>query len=428
MLFDGSGEIFDMLRSLPSSPRALGIILCLLVTVVYGTLAAAYRNREPEGDELRYMEYAVNLTKGYYVTDAHPHFINTPGYPLLLMPFAKGGLMALFVARLLNVLLMAIATSLFFHLARRYLPPLFAAGITLISVFHPTLAGEVPLLMSEAMSFVLLTAFLTCYTHSLNTADAQRWRWVLLATLAFGALVMTRVIFGYVAMALLGFSVLGFLLHRTWRQAWLSTGIICAGTLILCIPYLSYTKAKTGKTMCWTTTGAEMFYWMTSSQPGENGYWFSHDTVLERPELAVHRGLYVEVCQSKSPANEHRLMERVSEQFKANPMGFVHNWLCNWPRMFFGFPRSFEYENLTRVVLIVWNGPLLLAMLASFMLGWRRWLAAPPEIGLLLLFAAVFTGGSSMAPALPRYLVIMIPVLWLCATVMLSRHVKLRVE
>lgn len=411
-----------------SSPRFLGIALCLLVTLVYGGLASLFSNREPAGDELRYLEYAVNLTKGYYVTDKQPHFINTPGYPMLLMPIANGGLKALFVARLLNVLLMAVATSLFFHLACRYLSPLLAAGITLISVFHPTLAGEIPLLMSEALSFALLAAFLSAYTRSLNVADPNRWRWVLLATLAFGALVMTRVIFGYVAMALLGFSVLGFLLHRAWRQAWLATAVICAGTLILCIPYLSYTKAKTGKTLCWTTTGAEMFYWMTSGLPGENGYWFSHDTVLERPELAAHRGLYVEVCQSKSPANEQRLMERVREQFKANPMGFVHNWLCNWPRMFFGFPRSFEHENLTRVILVAWNGPLILALVAAILLGWRRWLAAPPEIGLLLLFAAIFTGGSSMAPALPRYLVIMIPVLWLCALAMLARHVKVQVE
>jgi len=93
-----------------------------------------------------------------------------------------------------------------------------------------------------------------------------------------------------------------------------------------------------------------------------------------------------------------------------------------------GFPRSFEHENLTRVILVAWNGPLILALIAAILLGWRRWLAAPPEIGLLLLFAAIFTGGSSMAPALPRYLVITIPVLWLCALAMLARHVKVQVE
>jgi len=417
-----------MLRFSLSSPRALGVVLCLLVTLVYGGMSLAWRNHDLEGDELRYAAYAVNLTKGYYVTDEQPHFINTPGYPLLLMPFVTSGLKGYFWARMVNVLLMALATAMLFQLACRYLSPLLAAGITLISVFHPTLAGEVPLLMSEALSLALLVAFLAAFTRSLDPTDDKHWRWVLLATLAFGALVMTRVIFGYVAIAMLGFSVIGFVVHRAWRQAWLATAIICAGTLLLCVPYLSYTKAKTGKSMCWTTTGSEMFYWMTSTLPGENGHWFSHDTVLERPELAAHRGLYVEVCQSKSPANEHLLMERVREHFEANPMGVLYNWLCNWPRMFFGFPRSFEYENITRVVLIAWNGPLILALFASLLLGWRRWLAAPPELGILLLICLIFMGGSSLAPVLPRYLAIMMPVLWLCSAAMLQRHVKLQLE
>lgn len=413
--------------SLPSQ-RAIGIVLCLLVSVVYGAMAIASRDKPLAGDEPRYVEYAVNLSNGYYVSPEQPHFINTPGYPLLLMPFVTRGSQGYLAARMANVLLMALATWLFFHLACRYLPPAPATGITLISVFHPTLAGEIPLLMSEALSFVLLVGFLSAFVRGLELSNSARWRWVVVATVAFAALAMTRVIFGYVAMALLGFSVLGILTHRSWRRVWLATAVTCVGTLVLCMPYLAYTKAMTGKTLCWTTTGGEMFYWMTSSRPGENGHWFSHDTVLERPELSAHRGLYVEACQTKSPASEQRLIDRAREQFQANPKGFLYNWLCNWPRMFFGFPRSFEYENITRVVLIAWNGPLILALVASLLLGWRRWLAAPPELTIQLLICLIFMGGSSLAPALPRYLVIMLPVLWLCAAAMLHRHVKWRIE
>jgi len=321
-----------------SSPRFLGIALCLLVTLVYGGLASLFSNREPAGDELRYLEYAVNLTKGYYVTDTQPHFINTPGYPMLLMPFANGGLKALFVARLLNVLLMAVATSLFFHLACRYLSPLLAAGITLISVFHPTLAGEIPLLMSEALSFALLAAFLSAYTRSLNVADPN--------PLALGAT-------GHPGFRRIGHDT-GDLRVCRYGPAWLFSSRLPAASglasgmarhsghlrrhtdSLYSLPLLHQSQDRENAVL--DHHRAEMFHWMTSSLPGENGYWFSHDTVLERPELAAHRGLYVEVCQSKSPANEQRLMERVREQFKANPMGFVHNWLCNWPRMFFGFP------------------------------------------------------------------------------------------
>jgi hypothetical protein len=42
---------------------------------------------------------------------------------------------------------------------------------------------------------------------------------------------------------------------------------------------------------------------------------------------------------------EAALRSKALENIRANPKGVLKNWLCNWGRLVFGFPRSYLPED-----------------------------------------------------------------------------------
>jgi hypothetical protein len=59
-------------------------------------------------DEARYLDYARNITQGFYAEPENPDFVNGPGYPLVLAALLKLNA-PLFLMRQLNALFMALA-------------------------------------------------------------------------------------------------------------------------------------------------------------------------------------------------------------------------------------------------------------------------------------------------------------------------------
>ena len=96
--------------------------------------------------------------------------------------------------------------------------------------------------------------------------------------------------------------------------------------------------------------------------------------------------------------------------------------------MAFGFPRSHLPEELRTVVLVAVNGPLIALAALAGLLGLWRWRTLPAEVWLLAAFAAFYLGGGSLAPALPRYFILMLPVLLLGISTVCKRHVRLEIR
>ncbi len=387
--------------------------------LIYTVLSVARHSEHWIWDEARYLEYARNLTQGFYVTDAEPNFVNGPGYPLVLLPFGEAS--GLLGARVLNAFFMAGAVGFVWLTVRRYAGAGWAFAGAALTGFHPSLLWMGFALMSEPLSTFLLTGFVWTFTHALRD---RRWTWTFGAVLFFACLIMTRVFFGHVLMATAVLSML-LLFIQPWRPALRRALFILAGAFVLCTPYLAYTQTKTGQFLCWSTNSGELLYWLSSHQKGENGHWFGRGDVRDLPEVAqTHGAFYEEVHQKPILEREALFKEAAMANFRAAPGHVAYNWLCNLTRLAFGFPRSHQVEELRTIVLIGTNGPVIFMALVAGLVGFWRWRSVPVEIWLLMGFAAFYLGGSSLAPSLPRYFVLMVPVLWLGIAHVWSRHVR----
>lgn len=399
-----------------------GIIAALTVLVIHAMLAFLRHSEILIWDEGRYLQYAKNLAQGFYVPADNPDFVNGPGYPIVLLPFLSGDT-ALLMARLLNALFMA-GTAWFVWLTfLRYAAPRWAAAGAWIICLHPSLVWMSFAIMTEPLSMFCLTGFMWTFTQALR--GPWSWGWITGAAAFLGWLTLTRVIFGHVMIASLVMCA-ALLVIRDWRPQLRRALLVIAGGLLLCVPWLVHTWQKTGQILCWSTNSGELLYWMCSHREGENGHWFNYEDAMTHPALAPHHGdFFEETLKLPVLEREAAFKSAAMADLKANPKQFAYNWACNLSRLAFGFPRSHLPEELRSVVLIAINGPIIAAASLLGLLGLWRWRSLPVELWLLMGMAAIYLGGSSLAPALPRYFVIVLPILLLGVAAVWTRHVRL---
>ncbi len=411
-----------------SPTKRLELQLFCGTLVLYGVVTALAHRPDLIWDEGRYLWFAENLTSGFYVPPDQPDVLNGPGYPLVLAPLValKVPLMGL---RMLNAVFMALAAWFSFRAVLPYAGRRWAVGVALVTALHPNLVRTAPYLMTEALAVCCIAGFAWAFTAAVR---AEKWSWgaVIGAAFAFGWLILTRVFFGNVLMASTAFLLLGLVVWKNQRGMLLRAVVIMALTFGMCLPWLAYTKAKTGDTLCWSTNGGELLYWATSTHDGENGHWFSEEDVAVMPELIAngHRDYYRENFHLPVKEREAALKHKALENLRANPKGVLKNWVCNWVRLLFGFPRSYLPEELITVVLVLVNGPIVFLVLAALGLGLKYWRTIPLEIALLAGVIFIYLGGTSLLPGLPRYTVVVWPWIGLGIAAVLSRHVRLKVE
>ncbi len=410
--------------ALPST-RRLEFLLFAGVLALYVVVTLVANRADLIWDEGRYLMYAKNLAQGSYVTPEKPDLVNGPGYPLVLAPlvYFKAPLLAM---RMLNAVFMALAAWFSFRAVLPYTGKRWALAVALITALHPSLVRTAPYLMTEALGLACIAGFAWAFTAALWE---QRWRFglILAAAVAFAYLIMTRVFFGNVLMAMLGLVLLLLVFWHHQRRMLLRALTVLLLTFALCVPWLAYTKAKTGDLLCWSTNGGELLYWATSTNEGENGHWFSEEDAQTKPELVAsgHRDFYKAHYYLPVKEREAALKKKALENIRANPVGVVKNWLANWGRLLFGFPRSYQAEEAILLVLVAVNGPLLLATLVAVYLALRHAATTPPELFLLGAMIFIYLGGTSLLPGLPRYTVVIWPWIGIIVADVLSRHVRL---
>lgn len=432
---------FRRLILTPQLAQRSGLLLIVTVFLFHGALAILRHSTQPVWDEGRYLECALHLLGKPIDTFDDTDFVNGPGYPLLLAPFVAlmpdlqsaineqrplASATPLLFARLLNAALMAGAALFVWLTLRHYTHPLWALlGAGWIGL-HPSLLWLSFALMTEPLSLFCLCGFGWAFCHALRSPD-RPLLWLFIAAFLLGWLTLTRVFFGHVILATALLSVAAYPLCKKARPALRRTLVILASALLLCTPYLHHTWKKTGHFPTWSTNSGELLYWITSHQPGENGHWFSYQDAQSHPALAPHHAAFFRQALAQPVAKREAMFkQRAMENLRANPRAFLYNWTCNLSRLAFGFPRSFQAEELRSLLLILLNGPILaLALLAAFV-GLFRWRSIPAEITLLAAMTAFYLGGTSLAPSLPRYFIVVAPWLIITTATILHRHLQLR--
>lgn len=413
------------MESLPSRRTELTLFFGSLLLYVLLTIAADHPGMV--WDEGRYHQYGQHLTQGFYAEPENPDIINGPGYPLVLAPMIAAGVPLIF-QRMLNALLMAFAAWFSFRSVLPYAGRNGALVVALITVLHPSLARVAPYLMTEPLALFCITGFAWAFTSALR-AETWRWSLILTAALSFGWLTLTRVFFGNVIMAGLVFFIGLLLVWKSQRARMLRALVVMGLALTMCLPWLAYTHSKTGETLCWSTVSGELLYWMTSTNEGENGHWFSVDDALNKPELAAnHAEFFRHYYKLPVKEREEAFKKQAMANLRANPRGVLMNWISNGCRLLFGFPRSFQKEELLLALFIVVNAPLAIAALLALWIGSRKWRALPVEVLLLALLVFIYLGGSSLASALPRYAAVIWPWLGLGIAAVFAKCLRVRIE
>lgn len=403
-----------------------GLAAVLAALVIYSALALLRHSEVLIWDEGRYLGYAENMTRGFYVPDDNPDFVNGPGYPLVLLPFVKLGGPGLLAARLLNAVLMAGAAWFTWLLLRHYAGAAWAAAGAWLTGFHPTLLWMGFAIMTEPLAMFCMAGFAWSFCEALRSGGRGM---ILTAAFLLGWLILTRVFFGHVIMATALFCLAALLFLKSWRPQLQRALVILGGAFLLCTPYLVHTWQKTGRVLCWSTNSGELLYWMMSHEEGENGHWFDTADAVGHPALAPkHKEFYERVMRMPILQRDAFLTEAAMASLRADPARVAYNWACNLCRMAFGFPRSHLPEELRTVVLVAVNGPLIALAALAGLLGLWRWRTLPAEVWLLAAFAAFYLGGGSLAPALPRYFILMLPVLLLGISTVCARHVRLEIR
>lgn len=393
-----------------NSETRTGVMLAAAACVIYSVLAVVCHSDQLIWDEDRYLGCARDLTQGFLVRDDNPDFTNGPGYPLVLYPVVATG-MSLIVARLLNAVFIGAATWLVWATARSYAGGAWAVGAAGFVALHPSLLRLGPYLMTEPLTMCCISAFVWSFCKALRSPTLS-WPMMLGASFWFAWLTLTRVFFGPVLMATTVIALLLWMFVRSMRRPVMRALVIFSLAFAMCVPYLAYTQAKTGRFLCWSTNGGELLYWLTSHHEGENGHWFSSEAVFTKPELkGNHEAFYRELMAMRVLDQDVAFKEKARKQLRSAPLKVAYNWACNVNRLVFGFPRAFEVEELKTVALVVCNGMLVVAFGIALAAAALRPREVPGEIWLLVAMTAVYLGGATLAPALPRYLLPMAPLM-----------------
>ena len=358
----------------------------------------------------------------------HIHWMGThriPLFPKIKFIFSWKRL----PGRLLNVPLLLASSLMFFFGARRLVPDRWAAWSSLLVILNPIQLRFCYLMMSEVTTGFFACGFLWMLIESFHQKK-RRFLWMTGAAFFLMGLAMTRVIFGYVITAgIVAIPACGFIFREHWRPIGRAT-LVFGMALLMCLPFLTYTYRLTGKPFTWSTTGGEFIYWLASPFEGELGDWQSSVRSIDEksPELrANHEERFNRIAHLKELEQDAALREVGMGWIRDHPEKTVKNLIANWVRLVSGYPSSYALE---RVETVFWCAPIyffLTLLLVTFWPAFRAWKSIPVSIKILALTAVIYVGGTSLLPALPRYLLPVFPFALLWVIFVFSRLLEIRI-
>lgn len=380
------------------------------------------RSADFVGDESFYVHYAGQLLDLLAGRGGAPDLGTGPGYPALLLPLA-----ALKPAwlwwRLPNALLLFGAVLYVHATLRLYLSRRAAFGFAFLFGVYPNLLKESFLILSEPLAMWLMCAFVFHFCRAQR--DPRRWAHTLAAGVFAAWLVLTKVFFAYVFLVI---GAVGAVLYAARRsRVALVTLVVSALALGLCVPYLSYTHARTGRTFFWAYTGGEALYWMSTPYWGEWGAWQSQD-LREDERLIAHHGAFLDSLPDSRLEREPALRAKALENIRAHPGKYALNWLANVGRLLFAYPFGYRRQTPLTFLLMVPNMLLVVPAILCVYPTVRGRRALPPELGVLLAFAAVAFGGTSLLAAYERQFRILVPILGTWVAFTLTRIVRIEIR
>ena len=417
---------FEFLRK--TAPARLGYLCLLPVLPVYLVIVYVLFDGQLDGDEGRYLWFAENILNGFYSPYAPDiNLWNGPGYPLLLAPFLWLGA-SHFQLVLLNACLHFGAVMMVYAILKKFYSVRISLIASLIWAGWFFAYAEMSQILSESYTIFLLTLF-----GYLITSAGGRLRWQILAGFVLGLIILTKVIFLYVLLLLMGFYAFRALVRKQISGAYATLFLTSCFTIL---PYVIYTYQVTGKFLYLSNAGGMSLYWMSTPHPNEFGDWNSRaldaycwdtNVICNQPYFEKHHGSFMAKINALTPLErDAAFREQAIRNIRQHPVAFVKNTLANFLRMFFNYPESYNFPRNSTLVRMVPGAFLMCCTLISLAMCWIFIRRLPSEMMLLLLLATFYLGGSSLLSAYPRMLHVVLPILMVFFVQTFTKILKIR--
>jgi len=238
-----------------------------------------------EGDETRYMQYAMNLLNFLHSQDSLIVDLNNgPGYPIILLPFLALKLPLVSIS-LLNAILHYLSVIILFKALRSFVSMKVSLICSIFWALNYNVFPLIPMILTEILTTFLIISFILCIVRVFDQTESRRSNlYLLLSGFILAYLILTKTIFFYVLLVLI--IVLGISLIYRYSNINVRKGfIILIISAVFITPYVLYTYSVTGKLFV-VTTKADNLYWMSTPYAGEYGDWFA-ELVPEQNTYAV---------------------------------------------------------------------------------------------------------------------------------------------
>ena len=390
---------------------ALTILLLLLV--LYGLLGQA----PPVAirDEVSFLSGSQRLLDGFYAdqaANANPrnYLWHGPGLPVLLAPLVAADLPLSLMRVVIGPLLLWVALVAFYRLLRRDLPQraavIWTCALAAYVPFYPFLRQ----LQKEPLAILLVTLAMLAFTRGMATG---RVREIAGAGAALAALVMVRLEYGWVLIAMLALALGWWVVGRHKPQARRLAAATAIG-LALCTPWLAYTHALTGRALYWNSSSGLSLYWMSPTGPGQTGEWHSPRTVRDDAAYERYKPFFARVARLQPLEQDDVLRTEAVRNIRSAPTKYARNVAANTGRLFFSVPDTTARRPAVIAGLIVFNTLLLGAVVLAAVRLRRHRGSIPPAVVAVALLATCSIGVHLFASASPRMLMPVIPMLmWL---------------
>ena len=377
-------------------------------------------------DEIRYIKFAVNLTKGFYSPRDNIDLWAGPGYPIILVPFVMLKLPWL-AAKLLNPLFLYAAILLFYYTLRLYITNRSSMIISYIIGLNPPFMRYLPNLMTEVFVIFLVCGFTYHFCKFYHVGEDAKSQ-LLISSLYLAYLALTKVFFGYVILTGLLLFLILYIIKK--RMNLKNSLLVYLLAIVFCLPYLFYTYSLTGKVFYWANSGGSSLYWMSTPYPDELGDWRSTIEVFGNPSLENHRQFYRELSELPSLQKDDALKKRAMNNIINNPQKYLKNWIANIGRMLFHYPYTYRPPRVKIYYFANMIPGMFLVVLSVLCIypSYRGRRLIPYEIYALVIFALIAFAGSSLVSAYSRQFQPLVPVfaLWIIFTLFNVLKIEVR--
>jgi hypothetical protein len=408
-------------------------VLFLPFLLLYLAIAALGHRDLMEGDEGRYFSYAQNLLHGYYSPPGEVYLWNGPGYPLVLVPLLAMHL-PLIAGTLLNAVFQYLSVVFLFKALNLLVKRKTALLFTLFWACYYVAFKELSLWLTEPLVNLLVCLFL--YHGAAALVDKRKnWWSAIFSGLAFGYLVLTKVLLGYVLLLLLVVFACILLFRRTMKLK--KVVLLLAVAFLVNLPFLFYTWQLTGRMFYWANIGGMVLYWASTPVEGEFGDWnddhftaycgFDPNMPCNAELFAKnHQADYDSIYQYTGVQRDDAFRKIAIRNIRQHPAKYLRNCIANGGRLFFGFPFSYTYNRVQNVWRVPAGAAVLFLLMFSIVLSLINLKRLPFVIGFFSAVVLLYIGASLAVSAYQRLLTVAVPLIIVWAAYLFERNIDFR--